>query len=114
MDGDGKVETLRLLFATPRRWLEQGRRIVVQRAPTAFGEVSVLVESQPRDGRVTAVVEMPTRAQPSKTLLRLRLPWDYRLASAKAGTRELNVRDETIDLTGITGRVTVAAGVVPK
>ena len=111
LDGDGRAETLRLLFATPRRWLEQGRRIVVQRAPTAFGEVSVQVESNVRYGKVTAVVEMPTRARPSRTLLRLRLPEEYRLVRAQAGARELSLQSETIDLTGLTGRITVVAQV---
>src|SRR5207249_1602285 len=38
-DEDGRPDTLRLLFATPRRWLEDGKTIVVERAPTAFGPV---------------------------------------------------------------------------
>src|SRR5207244_11875286 len=45
-DGDGRPETLRLLFATPRRWLEDGKDIKVEHVPTAFGPVSVLVQSK--------------------------------------------------------------------
>src|SRR5262249_45352472 len=45
LDDDGEPETLRLLFGTSRRWLEDGNRIVVERAPTAFGPVSVRAES---------------------------------------------------------------------
>src|SRR6185436_9413927 len=41
LDDDGRPETLRLLFATPRRWLEDGQILKVEHAPTAFGEVSV-------------------------------------------------------------------------
>src|SRR5262249_17879982 len=35
MDDDGRPETLRLLYATPRRWLEDGASLRVRRAPTA-------------------------------------------------------------------------------
>ena len=41
LDDDGVPETLRLLFATPRRWLEDGKELKVERAPTAFGPVSI-------------------------------------------------------------------------
>ena len=40
-DDDGRADTLRLCFATPRRWLEDGQEIVVERAPTQFGDVSI-------------------------------------------------------------------------
>ncbi len=43
--------TLRLLFATPKRWLEDGKTISVERAPTAFGPVSVRVAIPARAGR---------------------------------------------------------------
>ena len=33
MDDDGRAETLRLAFATPRRWLEDGKRIDVSQRP---------------------------------------------------------------------------------
>src|SRR5437899_4229338 len=36
LDDDGIPETLRLFFATPRRWMQDGRRIRMDRAPTAF------------------------------------------------------------------------------
>src|SRR5438067_9975046 len=73
MDDDGKADTLRLAFATPRRWLADGQRIRVERAPTQFGELSYEIESALRAGRVTAMIHLPPR--PTKTTsLRLRLP----------------------------------------
>jgi hypothetical protein len=45
LDDDGKPETLRLAFATPRRWLDDGKTINVVRAPTAFGPASFRLES---------------------------------------------------------------------
>ena len=109
LDEDGRADTLRLLFATPRRWLQDGKRIVLQRAPTAFGEVSVLVESELNKGRVTAHVDLPSRSAPTRTLLRLRLPDGFHLQSARAGERALALEGETIDLTGLQGKISVSA-----
>jgi len=41
VDDEGEPETLRLLFGTSRRRLEDGKCILVELAPTAFGPVSV-------------------------------------------------------------------------
>ncbi len=46
LDDDGRPDTLRLLFGTSRRWLEDGKSLRIERAPTAFGEVSVAVRSR--------------------------------------------------------------------
>ena len=74
LDDDGKPETLRLCFATPRRWLEDGKHIELERAPTAFGPVSVRMESKLKEGTVVAEVDLPQRNQPKRTLLRARVP----------------------------------------
>ena len=90
MDDDGKADTLRLAFATPRQWLGDGKKIRIDRAPTQFGEVSFEIRSVLSKGVIEADVTLPPRP-PAKTLLRLRLPGRY-------GTR-------TIDLTGRSGQV---------
>ncbi|MEA2733822.1 MAG: hypothetical protein QOE14_273, partial [Humisphaera sp.] len=74
MDYDGRADTLRLAFATPRAWLRDGERIEVNNAPTAFGEVSYAIESGTFPGIVVAEVKLPQRQAPDKVLLRLRLP----------------------------------------
>jgi hypothetical protein len=112
MDDDGRAETLRLLFATPRAWLRDGAKITVERAPTAFGDVSVTARSDLNSGRITATVDLPSRQAPARTLLRLRLPGGSRVASAQAGGRPATMADaETLDLTGLSGRVQVEATV---
>ena len=112
MDDDGRAETLRLLFATPRHWLRDGARITVERAPTAFGDVSIAAHSEPEAGRVTAVVDMPARQAPARALLRLRLPDGFRITSARADGRPVPMADpETLDLSGLSGRVQVEATV---
>jgi hypothetical protein len=108
MDDDGEPETLRLLFGTSRRWLEDGKRLVVERAPTAFGPVSVRAESHLASGSVTATVELPTRNAPRRILLRARVPEGWRVTSARLGSETLQVDDRgTVDLTGRKGTVVV-------
>ena len=106
LDDDGKPDTLRLAFATPRRWLEPGKTIKVERAPTAFGPVSVKLESHLAEGKVIATVDLPQRNPARKTLLRARLPEGWKVFSVAGASRPLSVDDSgTVDLSGLTGKV---------
>jgi hypothetical protein len=110
-DNDGRPESLRLLYATPRRWLADGARIRVRRAPTAFGPVSLEVTSRLRQGEVVAQLDLPPQAAQHASL-RFRLPAGWRLTGAAAGGTALEaLNDETVSLRGLTGRVTVRARV---
>jgi hypothetical protein len=103
---DGVPETLRLLFATPRRWLEDGKTIVVDAAPTAFGPVSVRVESRLSAGEVWAQVQLPTRNPAPRVSLRVRVPDGWRVRAATANGRRLAVDAQgTVDLDGRAGAV---------
>jgi hypothetical protein len=106
LDDDGRPETLRLAFATPRRWLQDGQEIRVTAAPTAFGEVSFSIRSDLSHQRVEADVSLP-KLKPARTLLRFRLPGGWRLKSATSAERALTVEDETVDLTGLSGKALV-------
>lgn len=110
MDDDGKPETLRLLFATPRQWLADGKTITVRRAPTAFGELSMSVHSAIDTGSVTAEIQLPPRP-PKETLLRFRLPKGYKIISASAADRQVDVTSETMKLTGLSGSIKIKATV---
>jgi hypothetical protein len=110
-DDDGSADTLRLLFATPRKWLEDGNTITVRRAPTMFGETSLTVRSRLKDGEVIADLKLPNRTAPSNTLLRLRLPDGWHITSASTSDQSLSVDRETIDVSQLRGDVTVRATV---
>jgi hypothetical protein len=104
-DDDGVPDTLRLLFATPKRWLEDGKTIKVDRAPTAFGPVSLVVQSKLNDGEVLANVDLPQRQKPKKTLLRIRLPDGWRVTSAQADANKLSPDAKgTIDISSLPGK----------
>lgn len=113
MDDDGKPETLRLLFATPRRWFQDGASLRLERAPTAFGEVSVRVQSRLSQGEVRIEVVAPPHA-PKQTLLRLRLPngWKHVSAAPLQGKPLPVAARGTVDLSGMKGTFTIRYQVV--
>ena len=76
-------DTLLLLAATPRNWLEDGKQIEIRRAPTYFGPLSMTVESRAASGTIRANLDMPQRSRPKELLVRLRHPAGKRLAAVK-------------------------------
>ncbi len=98
MDDDGKPDTLRLLFATPRSWLRDGQTIKMSHAPTAFGEVSVTVKSRLKLGEVIAEIQPPQRESPRETLLRIRLPDGWRPTSANIIKSTEHLRTSSLPL----------------
>jgi hypothetical protein len=108
LDDDGQPETLRLLFATPKRWLTDGQTIKVERAPTAFGEVSVRVQSRLSAGEVIAEVEAPRRQSPKRTLLRIRVPDGWRVTGTDTASKELRADAKgTVDISDLRGKYTI-------
>jgi hypothetical protein len=107
LDDDGRPETLRLLFGAPGRWLADGAVLGVERAPTAFGELSFRAESRLGAGEVRVEIEGPPR-RPQSWLVRPALPTGWKVAGAKVGEAELPVRpDGSLDLSARSGRFTL-------
>jgi hypothetical protein len=108
-DPAGEARGLRLAWATPRAWLEPGRRIAVERAPTSFGPVSFSIEAAAHSAAVT--VEAPRRARPRSLTLTLRLAPGKRIASVRIGGRayrRFDPKTGTIDLSGRSGSIRLA------
>jgi hypothetical protein len=108
LNDDGKPETLRLGFATPKRWLEHGKGYKVERAPTAFGPLSLKVDSRVNDGEVIAEVDLPQRNAADKMLLRIRVPEKFKITSAQVGETKLKLDQKgTVDLSTLKGKQTI-------
>lgn len=107
LNDDGQPETLRLLFATPRRWLEDGQELKIERAPTAFGEVSVRIYSKLSSGQVIADIQPPLHREPKQSFLRIRLPQNYVLRSADVEGVHVAIDRETMDITPFKDRFTL-------
>jgi hypothetical protein len=107
LDGDAKPETLRLMFAAPRRWFTDGKSIRVENAPTAFGPVSCRVESKLGEGYVEVKVTPPPRPV-ERILLRAPLPDGRNIESANVdGKSSELVNGNTVELSGRKGPLTV-------
>jgi hypothetical protein len=102
-DSSGRPYGLELAFATPRAWLEPGKRIAVSRAPTSFGPVSFSIAAVA--GSVHVHVDVPRRSPPARLAIRIRVPSEYRLTGVSAG--KLDAATGTIDLTGKRGAVDI-------
>jgi hypothetical protein len=112
LDDDGEPETLRLLFATSKRWLADGEELVVRQAPTAFGPVSVAAESRLSAGRVTMTVELPDRNPARHCYLRARVPDGWRVSGASIDGKPAATDDRgTVDLSGQSGTVRIVFSV---
>jgi hypothetical protein len=101
-----------LARATPRAWLEQGKKIAVKNAPTHFGPVAYEIVSDVDNGKINATVEMPTRGQPKSALLRFRHPKAAPIKAVTVNGQPSTAFDkdkETIELKGLTGTVAVTA-----
>jgi hypothetical protein len=108
LDEDGEPETLRLMYGTPRSWLADGKTILIERAPTAFGEVSVRMQSKLSQGEIVAEVVLPQRNPPQRTLLRARVPEGWKAVSAQVGNDQLSTDSQgTVDLSRLTGKQTI-------
>jgi hypothetical protein len=73
-------DTLILLKAIPRRWLEEGREIRVTRQPTGFGAIGFDVRSQPESGFIEMTLHGPGRPVPGGIRIRFRHPLGYPIA----------------------------------
>jgi hypothetical protein len=89
-------DTLLLLQGTPRKWLEDGKRIQVDRAPTYYGELSMSVESKAASGELAAQIEMPGRSapllgerrRPGRLLVRFRHPQNKPMRSVSVNGQD--------------------------
>ena len=105
-------DSLWLARATPRAWLEQGRKIHVRNAPTHFGTVAYEIASDADNGKIAATVEMPSRNPPKTVFLRLRHPKALPIRSVTVsgkGWKDFDSGKEVIRLTGTRGRISVVA-----
>ena len=105
-------DVLWLAKATPRAWLEQGKKISVKNAPTHFGTVAYEIISDVDNGKITATVEMPSRKAPKEVVLRFRHPKSAPMKSVTVNGKpwtEFNPEKETITMKGLTGTVALTA-----
>lgn len=105
-------QTLWIARATPRSWLEQGKSIAVQNAPTYFGDLAYEIVSDVDHGRITATVEIPARRPAQTVLVRLRHPEQKPLRSVTVNGQpwsDFDAAKEVVRLHDVKGSVRVEA-----
>ena len=105
-------QSLWIARATPRVWLEQGKKIAIKNAPTYFGTLAYEIVSDVDNGKIIATVEIPNRNAPKSVLVRFRHPKAAPIKGVTVNGQPwtgFNKDKEVIELKGLTGKVTVAA-----
>lgn len=105
-------DQLWLACATPRAWMEQGKKIGVKNAPTRFGTVAYEITSDVEHGKIVANVDLPSRCPAKAVLLRLRHPKQLPIKNVAingAAWTNFDPAKEMIRLTGMAGNVKIEA-----
>lgn len=114
-DADNVPTTLHITPATPRNWLDSGKRIAVTDLPTLFGPVSFSLVAN--GNRLTATITPPA-AESGRLLLQgvvlhARVPAGKRLVSAAVNGKSAAISGDAINLGAIHGTVTVVVQLGP-
>jgi hypothetical protein len=107
----GMPDNLYLAHATPREWLEDGKTIQVNDAPTCFGMVSYKLTSHLAEDRIDANVSLPDRNPAKIVSIRLRVPPGKVIETVSIDGKpyaQFNSATETIDLSGLAGSVNLS------
>ncbi len=99
-----------LARATPRAWLQQGKKISVKNAPTYYGDVNYEIASDADNGRIAATVTMPSRGAVGEVRLRLRHPDAAAMKSVMVNGKEwkdFDAAGEFVKLHDLKGAVSV-------
>ncbi len=91
---------LELGLGVPRRWMEDGKRVKVERAATFFGALDMEIKSQVNSGAIAARVKLTKNEKPSSIWLRLRHPEGRQIKSATVNGRpaKINTVRQLIEL----------------
>ena len=104
-------DVLWIAKGTPRAWLEQGKKIAVTDAHTAFGDLSYSILSDVDNNRITAEIDVPAREEIEQINLRLRHPDAAIIRSVTitsgTGTATIAEDGETVIITGATGQISL-------
>ncbi len=108
---NGLPEKLHLAYSTPRAWLAQGKQIKVADAPTLFGKIDYMIDSDIQNDRIHIAVTLPAQVSAAAEVsIRLRIPEKKKIQNVSingARHKKFDAAKETIDLTGKSGSLNV-------
>lgn len=77
---DSDEERLYLAQGVPRDWLGSGKPIGIERAPTRWGEVTLMLAADRQAKRLTGHIELDGQRTPREIHLKLRAPSEWQLS----------------------------------
>jgi hypothetical protein len=98
-------DTLSLLRAIPRRWLENGKKIELSNVATHFGPVSLAVESKLAERAIRAVVTCKASRRPRTVVIRLPHPEGLKATGVQGGVYD--AATESVRISSFKGRAEV-------
>jgi len=99
---------LYLLQGTPRRWLEDGNQIRIDKAPTWYGPLSLSCVSNVGKGLVQMRLRLPERIGKAPVHIRLRLPTGLHIKTVTVnGQRHREIDRDWIVLRGLKGDLAI-------
>ena len=105
-------DELNLAMATPREWFEDGKLIKIERAATYFGDMGYEIHSETESGKITMILEPPTRNAPEAINVRFRHPEEKPMKEVIVNGKkwiDFDSEKELIKLSKITEKVEIVA-----
>lgn len=114
LTADATPDGLQLAYSVPAAWLRQGKTITVRNAPTDFGSLSYTIDgmSGKSAGTITATVQVPSRSPMSHLSIRLNPGTGFAISNVMVNGKQymkFNATTDTVDLSGLTGTVSIVA-----
>ena len=99
---------LRIGQAVPRPWLEAGKKIDIQNAPTSFGAVSFTIESHIERKQIAVNFAAPAREAPRNIIIRFRHPHGEAIKGVKVDGKPIaSFKDDTVTLASPRGALKI-------
>jgi hypothetical protein len=105
-------DELNLAMVTPREWLEHGNVVKIERAATYFGDMGYEIRSEIESGRITMILEPPTRNAPEAVNVRFRHPHEKHIKEVSVNGKrwdDFDAGGELIKLGKIIGKTEIIA-----
>lgn len=98
-------DTLKLLSVIPRRWMEDGKKVVLDGVNSYFGSIEFQAGSHVSEGFIEATVRCDTDRKPSVVTIRLPHPDGRKATGVSAG--EYDPETESVTLSNFSGSATI-------
>ena len=98
-------DTLRLMPGIPRRWLEDGKEIILDRVASYFGPVSIHVISDLKNNTIRATICCNTDRKPGTVVLRIPHPGYQKAVNVSGGSYDHE--NETVSIEAFSGEAKV-------